>query len=130
MTSYLPKNFLDQCWDYDNTDAYFPRAVAYYAYNGKGQLHFANTRYLQNIRYLRLKNLSVGYTVPKKATRLVGIDKARIYFSGENLEYWSPIKKHSLHVDPEGAYDRSSSSYNRVFYPWQKSFMFGIDITF
>ncbi len=130
MTSYLPKNFLDQCWDYDNTDAYFPRAVAYYAYNGKGQLHFANTRYLQNIRYLRLKNLSVGYTVPKKATRIVGIDKARIYFSGENLEYWSPIKKHSLHVDPEGAYNRSSSSYNRVFYPWQKSFMFGIDITF
>ncbi len=130
MTSYLPVNFIQQCWDYDNTDAYFPRAVAYYAYNGKGQLHYANTRYLQNIRYLRLKNLSVGYTVPQKLTRKIGLEKFRIYFSGENLAYWSPLKKINQYIDPEGAFNRSSSSYNRAFYPWQKSYMFGIDITF
>ena len=129
MTSYLPKDFLDQCWDYDNTDAYFPRAVAYLAYNGKGQLRNANTRYLQNIRYLRLKNISFGYTIPQKATRVVGLDKVRVYFSGENLYYWSPLKEHSIYVDPEGAFNRDGS-YNRAFYPWQKSFMFGVDITF
>ncbi len=129
MTSYLPKDFIHQCWDYDNTDAYFPRAVAYYAYNGKGQLNYANTRYLQNIRYLRLKNLSVGYTVPKKITRKIGLEKFRVYFSGENLAYWSPLKKHSIYIDPEGAFNRDSN-YNRAFYPWQKTYMFGIDITF
>lgn len=130
MTSYLPKNFLDQCWDYDNTDAYFPRAVAYLAYNGKGQLYHANTRYLQNIRYLRLKNLSVGYTIPGKITKKISVDKFRIYFSGENIAYWSPLKEHSAYIDPEAAMVSRSSSYNRAFYPWQKSYMFGVDITF
>ena len=91
-----------------------------------------NSRYLQNLRYLRLKNVSVGYTVPK--TEKIGIEKLRIYFSGENLAYWSPFKKHSRYIDPEAAFDRLSSGsptrYNNAFYPWQKTFMFGIDITF
>ena len=128
MCSYLPKDFIKDVWDYDNKDAYFPRAYAYYAYTS-GPLRFANTRYLQNIRYLRLKNLTFGYTVPAKLTRKVGIDKLRVYFTGENVAYWSPFKKHSAYIDPEGAIDRSSS-YNRAFYPWQKSYMFGIDLTF
>ncbi len=94
-----------------------------------------NDRYLQNLRYLRLKNLSVGYTVPKKATQKIGIDKIRVYFSGENLAYASPLKKHTTHIDPEAAFDRVDSDgdttrYNNAFYPWQKTFMFGIDITF
>lgn len=130
MTSYLPKNFIDKCWDYNNTDAYFPRAVAYYAFNNQGQLHYANTRYLQNLRYLRFKNLSVGYSIPKKATRVVGLESVRVYFTAENLAYWSPLKKITKYLDPEGCYNRSSNYYNRAFYPWQKSYMFGIDITF
>ena len=93
-----------------------------------------NDRYLQNIRYLRFKNLTVGYTVPKKATRKIGIEKIRVYFSGENLAYWSPFKKHSRYIDPEAAFDRlsggSPSRYNNAFYPWQKTMMFGVDITF
>ena len=129
MNSFLPKNFIDDVWDYNNTDAYFPRAVAYLAYNGKGQLYHNNTRYLQNLRYLRIKNVSIGYSLPKKAIKHVGLSNMRIYFTGENLEYFSPIKKHSAYIDPEGALDRSSS-YNRAFYPWQKSYMFGVDITF
>jgi hypothetical protein len=129
MTSYLPKNFIDDCWDYDNTDAYFPRAVAYYAYNGSGQLRRVNSRYLQNIRYLRFKNLSVGYSIPAGLTKKIGIENVRVYFTGENLAYWSPIKKHSKYIDPEGAINRSGS-FNRAFYPWQKTYMFGVDITF
>lgn len=129
MTSYLPKNFIEDCWDYNNTDAYFPRAVAYYAYNGSGQLRRVNSRYLQNIRYLRFKNLSVGYTIPANLTKKIGIDEVRIYFTGENLAYWSPFKKHSKYIDPEGAIDRSGS-FNRAFYPWQKTYMFGVDISF
>ncbi len=128
-TTFLPKNFLDQCWSPDNPDAYFPRPLAYAAFTNRAQLTLTNSRYLQNKRYLRLKNLTVGYTVPVKATRVVGIDKIRIYFSGENLEYWSPLKKRTKYMDPEAAINRSGR-YNNAFYPWQKSFMFGIDITF
>ncbi len=129
MTSYLPKDFMEDVWDYNNTDAYFPRAISYLAYNSKAQLYHANTRYLQNVRYLRLKNLTFGYTIPQKASRKLGIEKVRVYFSGENLAYWSPLYKHSHYIDPEGALSRSGS-YNRSFYPWQKTIMFGIDVTF
>lgn len=129
MTSYLPKDFMEDVWDYNNTDAYFPRAISYLAYNSKAQLYHANTRYLQNVRYLRLKNLTFGYTIPQKASRKLGIEKVRVYFSGENLAYWSPLYKHSHYIDPEGALQRSGS-YNRSFYPWQKTIMFGIDVTF
>ena len=130
MTTYLPKDFLSQCWDYNNTDAYFPRAVAYLAYNSKGQLARTNTRYLQNIRYLRWKNLTLGYTLPKKVIQKIGLDKVRVYFTGENLHYWSPLKAHSIYIDPEAANVSRSGSSSRAFYPWQKTYMFGVDITF
>ncbi len=130
MTSYMDKDLLSKCWDYNNTDAYFPRPVAYYAYNGSGQLKRVNTRYLQNCRYLRFKNLSVGYSLPKDVVNKIGIGGVRVYFTGENIAYWSPLKKHTTHIDPEAAYNRSSNNYNRAFYPWQKSYMFGVDITF
>jgi hypothetical protein len=78
---------------------------------------------------LRFKNLTVGYTVPQVATRKIGVEKVRVYFSGENLCYWSPLKEHSRYIDPEAAFDRDGR-YNNAFYPWQKTMMFGIDITF
>ena len=134
-TTYLPKNMLDNCWAPDNTDAYFPRPIAYAAFSGNHQLAEINSRYLQNTRYLRLKNLTVGYTVPQNWTKKIGIEKVRVYFSGENLHYWSPLKKNSVYIDPEAALTVLDSSnkvsrYNNAFYPWQRSFMFGIDITF
>ena len=130
--TYLPYDFLDNVWSEENPDAYFPRPRAYAAFTSGAPLANVNNRYLQNLRYLRLKNLSVGYTVPK--TEKIGSEKLRIYFSGENLAYWSPFKKHSRYIDPEAAFDRTSGGsttrYNNAFYPWQKTFMFGIDITF
>ena len=131
--TYLPYDFLDNVWSEQNPDAYFPRPRAYAAFTSGAPLANVNSRYLQNLRYLRLKNLSVGYTVPK--TEKIGIEKLRVYFSGENLAYWSPFKKNSRYIDPEAAFDRLDSSgsatrYNNAFYPWQKTFMFGIDITF
>ena len=133
--SFIADDFLDHVWAEDNKDAYFPRPRAYSAFTSGAYLANVNDRYLQNIRYLRFKNLTVGYTVPQSATRKIGIEKVRVYFSGENLCYWSPFKAHSKYIDPEAAYDRVDSSgattrYNNAFYPWQKTMMFGVDITF
>lgn len=126
--TFLQKNFMDKVWTEDNTDAYFPRAMAYSTTSGP--MSKVNDRYLQNIRYMRLKNLTVGYTIPINLTKKIGVEQARIYFSGENLFYWSPLKKITAYVDPEAAIDRSNETYNETFYPWQKTFMFGVDITF
>lgn len=126
--SFIPKKFMDNVWAEDNNTAYFPRPLAYSAYSGP--LNHVNDRYIQNIRYLRFKNLTVGYTLPEKLTGKVGIDKVRVYFSGENLCYWSPIKKHSRYVDPEAAIDRANGAHNNAFYPWAKTYMFGLDLSF
>lgn len=134
----MPRNFIQKVWSEDNPDAYFPRPRAYSTTGG--ELRPANTRYLQNLAYLRFKNLTVGYTLPQKWTRAIHIDKIRFYFSGENLAYWSPLKKHTKYLDPESAFNRDvkviddekyvTNDKDAAAYPWQKTLMFGIDITF
>ena len=130
MQSFIKRDFMKDVWDYNNTDAYFPRARGYIAEISGGYLNRVNSRYLQNCRYLRLKNLTVGYTVPSKLTRKAGLEKVRVYFSGENLACWSPLFDHCQFLDPEAMMHDSSENYGRSFYPWQKTFMFGIDIQF
>ncbi len=137
-SAFLPRNFMSTVWSEDNPDAYFPRPRVYSSTGG--ELRPANTRYLQNIAYLRFKNLTVGYTLPEKWTKAIHIEKVRFYFSGENLAYWSPLKKYTKYLDPEsisrrtldqtsdGIYKGNDSDF--MAYPWQKTFMFGIDITF
>lgn len=83
--SFLQKDFLADVWTAENTDAYFPRAMAYSA--SGGVLSNVNDRYLQNLRYLRFKNLTVGYTLPQSWTGKARIESVRIYFTGENLCY-------------------------------------------
>ena len=77
---------MDQCWSEENRDGYFPRFRGYQTFAGS-QLGVNNDRYLQDASYIRLKNLTVGYTLPvlKKV-----FTKLRVYFTGENLWYWSP----------------------------------------
>ncbi len=130
MQSFIKRDFMKDVWDYNNTYAYFPRARGYIAEISGGYLNRVNSRYLQNCRYLRLKNLTVGYTVPSKLTRKAGLEKVRVYFSGENLACWSPLFDHCQFLDPEAMMHDSSENYGRSFYPWQKTFMFGIDIQF
>lgn len=122
--TFIPKDFQTQCWSEENPNAYFPRPRGYAAMNTSRPLGVANDRYLQNIGYLRLKNLTFGYTLPEKLTRKISISKLRVYFSGENLFYWAP-GLHSDYVDPEMA----MTGGNLRIYPWQKTFTFGVDIT-
>ena len=122
--TFIPRDFLKDCWSVENPDAYFPRPRGYVAMNANRPLGVANDRYLQNIGYLRLKNLTFGYTLPEKWTKKIFISKLRVYFTGENLFYWAP-GLHGKYVDPEMA----MTGGNLRLYPWQKSYTFGIDIT-
>ena len=123
--SWIPKDFHEMYWSEENPDAYFPRPRGYVALSGTNrELTAVNDRYMQNIRYCRLKNLTIGYTLPKKWTRKVLIENLRVYFTGENLATWSPI--HSDYIDPEMA----AMNDEMRTYPWQKTYMFGVDVTF
>ena len=134
--NFVPKNFLDDCWSEENPNAYFPRPRSYAAYANSEQDEWAelsstNDRYLQNIAYCRLKNLVLGYTLPEPLLKKLNIHQLRVYFTGENLAYFCP-GLHSEYIDPEraGATSSESNGGKMYIYPWQKTFMFGIDITF
>lgn len=120
---FMPENFMSYVWSEDNPDAYFPRYRAYEALGTANSLGPANTRYLQNIGYLRLKNVTIGYTLPcwKKV-----FSDFRIYFSAENPWYWSPLQKYCRSIDPESA----NASSQAITYGFAKSFTFGITATF
>ena len=62
-----------------NVNAYYPRPL----FNNKN--HKTQTAYLQNAAYMRLKNLQLGYTLPKSLINKIGLQNVRVYVSGENL---------------------------------------------
>lgn len=101
----------------ENKDSFFPRPYE----STEGNKNFqANTRYLMNGAYLRLKNLQLAYTLPKQWTNKAGMNSCRIYFSGENLFVLSGLPSF---IDPE-------SVNNGRMYPQQAIYSFGVNISF
>jgi len=124
-------------WSEDNPNAYWPRLRGSLAVSGRGTLRAANDRYLQKARYCRLKNISLGYTLPQQITRKAHIEKLRIYVSGENLFFWSPLKKYAKNYDPEmitaGDADfasKTGTDGQGYGYPMTRSVTIGLNINF
>lgn len=129
----MPKWHLNNYWTEDNPDAYLPRYAGYYAPFYKGTNN-ANTRYLMDVSYIRLKNLQVGYTLPSKWTDAIRMKKVSIFFSGENLWTWSPMYKYTRDIDVTaniyGTDSVLSSTGDGFNYPTLRSYSFGLNITF
>lgn len=126
---------LGNIWTEDNPNAYFPRYRSRLASNGQGTLRAPQTRYLQNTAYVRLKNIQLGYNLPKQWTSKISMRSARVFVSGENLWSYSPFYKLTRDIDVEstGKSDlvltdgNSGDAYN---YPIMKSLTMGISIIF
>ena len=125
-SSFVPTDFESKTWTEDRRNAYFPRRRGYSTYSGSA-LGVNTDRYLQNAAYIRLKNITLGYTIPIKQNKAV--EKIRIYATGENLWYWSPMKRNSKYIDPEVA-TASSNQSDDCIYPFSRTVSLGIDITF
>lgn len=90
--------------------------------NGFNAFNYQNSDVLiQNNRYIRLKNLVVGYTLPRNLTSKVGVEKFRVYFSGDDLWEWTKIKDG---YDPE-----YGEGTNNIF-PLCRLINFGVELTF
>jgi len=127
--TFIPTNFMDNVWTEENTDAYFPRARGYIALQENGALGTVNDRYLQNVAYFRLKNMTLGYTFPIPKNKVV--ESMRIYFSGENMFYFSPLKKHTKYIDPEQATSTKTADANSgVAYNFSRTFSIGLNVVF
>lgn len=136
--SYLELGLADA-----NHDARFPVLQSWLADVNLGTridqsmgMAIPNTGHLLNGAYLRLKNLTLGYTLPLPFTERLGIRSLRVFATGENVLEFSEIKKHfdpettnaSINTNP--AAGTGSGAGNGMTYPFQRSYSFGVNIMF
>ena len=110
----VPQTTATDYWTEDNRDAYFPK-LHHYGVNGGN--HQVSTRYLQSAAYCRLKNVTLGYTIPKSITQKWFINRLRVYVQGENLLTFTSIKA----FDPE--------NLSNMTYPLNRKISVGVNIT-
>ena len=101
-----------------NVNSYYPRPL----FNNKN--HKTQTAYLQNAAYMRLKNLQLGYTLPKSLINKIGLQNVRVYVSGENL---LTITGLSDTMDPETA---GIGKQGGTVYPLSRVYSFGLSVNF
>ena len=112
-------------WEKPGDIATHPKAE----YGNKSQSIKGSSRYLEDASYLRLRSLTLGYTLPWK---IQYVDNVRLSFSGENLFVLSGFSG----VDPElpaevgSQYKAGSVGVAISPYPQARKFMFGLNVTF
>ncbi len=121
--SFIPADFQSKIWTPENPDAYFPALRGYTALNGGGDLNSWNNRYVQDLAYIRLKSITIGYSLPAPILKKIKLDRCRIYVSGENVFTLTKLK--TKYIDPEMA----AAETNGRVYPFNKTFSFGLDIS-
>ncbi|MGB3618878.1 MAG: hypothetical protein WBA12_12225 [Catalinimonas sp.] len=134
--------YLDAGLHQQNLDAEYPILQAWMADRNLGTrvdesmgLAIPQTRYLLNAAYLRLQNLTVGYTLPTALTERLRIARLRVFASGDNLAEWSPLKKYydpeavnrNIYTDPTNSPGRVGNGFG---YPFQRRYSVGVNVTF
>jgi len=120
------KNIVGNTWTPQTPNALYPSLKGWRAGDDGPWVDLAvpQTRYLYSAAYIRLKNLTVGYSFNMPLFKRIGIDRLRLYFSGEDL--WE-----SDHLpqgfDPEAL--GGSWGAGKV-YPFQRGYSFGLNAKF
>lgn len=113
-------------WSPTNTDTDVPKASA-------GRSLRSSSRWIFDGSFARLKNISLGYNLPKSIIRPIGLENARIYFSGQNILTLTKFRGY----DPEVNYNSEGTTnsnrnlgYDFASYPNAKSYTMGLKLTF
>lgn len=110
---------VQECWSPENTNAKFPILAA--TSFGSNDIQASET-WVFNGSYLRVRNITLGYTLPKQLLSKIFIKNLRVYFSGQNLLTFDKLPKG---IDPLVPNDSQGA-----IYPIAKSYTFGIDLSF
>ena len=117
-------NFYEEHWNRwtreTASSASYPRFLQ--KSDGNHQNYYRSDYWLRNGRYLRLKNLQLGYTIPKKVLGKAPIENIRIFSNAYNLFTWDQVKR----IDPEA----DPNANNGQFYPQQRIINFGLNVGF
>jgi len=109
--------YFNNRWTPQNQSARYPRATPSPVSNNTQNSDF----WMVNSSYLRLKTLTLGYSLPDKAKQWLRTGNLRVYLVSNNLLTFSRIK----HIDPEMGYDARETAY-----PVIKSTTVGVELTF
>lgn len=124
MVPFLPDwhyplaDFYHNTWSVDRPDAKYP--ILTHDDDRNNWNYRTSDHLLINAAYMRLKNLTFGYTLPAQMTKKVGVDRLRVYFSGNDL---FEIHNIPFDWDPE-----EGGSY--AGYPFARYFSFGLNLNF
>jgi TonB-linked SusC/RagA family outer membrane protein len=124
----IPNHTLKDNWTLNGNDpnSYWPRYRGPMVY-GDRELQ-PQTKYLQNVSYIRLKNITLAYSLPGRIVKKTGLSNAQFYVSGQNLWTYSPMFKRVKDIDVEAIDYESGARYNGSNYPVLKTFSVGLNI--
>lgn len=114
-------------WTPENPNGYFPAVRAYAAEDNMSELTIPNKRYMQDASYLRVKNVTLGYSISKNLLKRIKVDKIRVYFSAENIFELSHMK---VKLDPEVGLADEPQQRAGTIYPFQRTYSFGLNFNF
>ncbi|MCD8178106.1 MAG: TonB-dependent receptor [Tannerellaceae bacterium] len=109
-------------WTPDNRNTDIPRAML----EDPNRNSRESDRFLENGNFVRLRQVQLGYTLPAALVKKAAIDKVRFYVSGENL---FTITGYSG-IDPEFSRDILNTGVDNEVYPFTRSFVVGMQLTF
>lgn len=114
-------------WTEDNPNAFYPR-LSSTSQSNNTQNFLPQTKYLLNMAYCRLKNVSVGYTLPQQWLKPAGLKKLRFYVNFENLFEIDHLG--DIPIDPETNVATGDGGYIGRSYPYCRTASFGLQLTF
>ena len=116
----LPEEFMDR-WHGEGTSNKMPR----FTWKNDNSNEQVSDLYIHNGSYVRLKNIQLGFTLPKEWTKTVFISNLRFYVAAENLITITGYKG----MEPE-IYNGTQSGIDRGFYPQNRTITIGANVTF
>ncbi len=108
-------------WTVDNPDGIYPRVTGYVRQQ-------FSTRFVEDASFLRLKTVSLGYTIPVRILKSLNVKSTRVYCTTQNLYTWTGYKG----LDPEVSTRNSALTpgFDYSPYPRAKSIVFGVNVIF
>ena len=106
-------------WTPENPNALFPRPFIGATHN-----FGASDKWTFDGQYARLKNIQIGYTLPSLMTKKIGVSRARVYISGQDILTVSAMGKFGTLFDPESANNADND------YPYFSTASVGLNLSF
>jgi hypothetical protein len=113
----FPMAYVKDRWTEDNINGSWPRA---YDRDREYWVNRQNTFWYWNTNYVRLKTLDLGYNIPSRLCKRIGLQNLRVYVSGQNL----------VTIDNVKIFDPEAPSGSGQFYPQTKIYNVGLNVTF